>query len=59
MGRKTHPEVRERSGDPPGGLVKVRRPTRRSGKGWEIHPELQEGSGDPPVAPGRVEHSKR
>ena len=37
MGRNTHPEVREESGDPPGGLGRVERSTRRFGKGREAH----------------------
>ena len=62
--RETHPEVREGSRDPPGGLGRVWRPTRRSGKGLETNPEVREGLGthlevwevlvDPPGGPGRV-----
>ena len=48
MGRETHPAVREGSGDSPGGPEKVRRLTRRSGKGLETHLEIQEGSVGPP-----------
>ena len=43
-----HPEVREGSGGPPGGLGGVGRPTRRSVKGREADPEDRERSGDPP-----------
>ena len=37
-GCEAHPEVREGSGVPPGGLGGVERPTLRSGRAREAHP---------------------
>ena len=54
MGRETHLEVREGSGDPPGDPGRVGRSTRRSGKGRETHPEVRDGSRNPPGGPGWV-----
>ena len=54
IGQEAHPEVREWSGGPPGGLRVVGRPSRRSrsggrpsrksGSGWEALPEVQNWS---------------
>ena len=57
-GRETLPEVKNRSVDLPGGpkwsgdpprVVEVgRRPSQRSGSGWETLPKIRKWSGDPP-----------
>ena len=54
MGLETHPEVREGSGDLPGGPGGVGRLTQRSKWGQEAHPEIREGSGGPPEGPRGV-----
>ena len=41
-GHETHPEVWEGLVDPLGGLERVGRPTRRSGKCRESHPVVRE-----------------
>ena len=53
-GRDAHSEVRERSGDPPGGPGRVGILTRRLEKGQETHQVVREGSGDPPGDQVRV-----
>ena len=54
MGRGTFGEIRDGSGDPRGGPVRVGGPSRRSGSDWGTRWEVRDGSGDPRGGPGRV-----
>ena len=61
MGRDTLQEVRDGSGHPTGGPVRVGTPSGRFGIGrdtlwevWDILREVQYGSGHPPGGEGRV-----
>ena len=48
-----HEEVRDGSGDTPGGLRRVIRPTGRFGMGRDTHGEVRDGSGDRRGSQGR------
>ena len=54
MGWEALPEVGDGSGDPPGGLGRVRKPSRRSGTGREAFLEVRDGSEVSPRSLGRV-----
>ena len=54
MGRGTHPEVRDGSGNPPGGLRWVGGPSGWSRMGWWTLREVRDGSGDARGGPGQV-----